>query len=1180
MELAQILLTFFAVLINIVAFRFVVKNYNKSKELLILAVLFFCNIAWAIKGTVSFLGLIPENFFYNFSRFGDSLAVIIVTLYFYFIYFSFGFKQKKLLAYTVLGIAFIFELFILFYPPFYQGFRIDPVFGFDDNPGTVKYFFYAWLSIVFLMLVSMVFITLQKALKEKNEILVKKCKIILIWSVVGIFLALTSEVFLPLFIDIYFPLGGLGATLFTIAIVYAVYKFRFLDIRPKQFSIFSKIFYSFLFLIIISVVLLSMVLFQKSNNALKIRSVSLLHTVADLKHSQLELYIQESLSEIEAISLEGEIRDNLIEHLQSEISAKQEHNMIMHSHSRDLLKKTLKKEPKFEEFFILDQKGHVHLSTNQDQEGKIRKNENYFKFGIKAPYIESFHYSLSYEKPTVALSVPINSDEGQLVGVLVGHLKTDYINTIISELGEFGETGETLLANQNNFLVSNSRLDSNSAMKKSISNKTIQTCIANGMGNIEYIDYRNQAVVAEYRWIDSLNVCLLAKMDQREVTAHNRQLQKFIIAIGIFILLIQLLMSYFIARTITRPIEKLNKATKKLAVDPEKVKTEINSRDEIETLASSVSWAAKELMLAKKREKKYQQGLRDKVQERTSELNNALEKMKEKEKILQKQRKATLNILEDISESKENLKLTYDELERKNKTINTLKNISQELTLSSNIEKAIEVVIRYFENSFKFCRTTFLILDEPESGAIYQSHLFNEASEYRLSRDRWDLLSYLDKNILQNSNKIKLIVQNIEPKHSGKKVNNNAKNSHINFLYFPIVNKKTNYGLVQIAYPQKNKIDNDDLILLKAIIDAFTITVDTLQTIILAQQSKTVSLVESLKDGVMMYNDNRDFVLTNKTFSQFTGLSKKNFSLPELYRLIPESGLEDMVKASIEEGKISSITDVSLANKFFEIIVLPVKESQGKIVGGAIIIHDVTRLKTIDRMKTEFVSVASHQLRTPLTGIKLFTEMLIREQVGKLKKEQKEYLQNIYESTNRMVSLVNDLLNVSRIESGKIKLKPQSIDIIKLINEIVDEVLPLAEKKGQTISLNFKAKNLKIKHDKNLIRQAFNNLIVNAIRYSPGKKGKIEIFSKLEGKSIVISIKDNGIGIPKESQGRIFEKFFRAENAVITATEGTGLGLYTSKMIVELINGELWFVSEKNKGTTFFAKFPVDTSKK
>jgi PAS domain S-box-containing protein len=256
----------------------------------------------------------------------------------------------------------------------------------------------------------------------------------------------------------------------------------------------------------------------------------------------------------------------------------------------------------------------------------------------------------------------------------------------------------------------------------------------------------------------------------------------------------------------------------------------------------------------------------------------------------------------------------------------------------------------------------------------------------------------------------------------------------------------------------------------------------------------------------------------------------------------------------------------------------PILNPNGEIAGCIVVFRDVTRDREIDRQKTEFVSVASHQLRTPLTSIKWFLEMLIDGDMGKLTGEQIETLKQIFESNERMIDLVNKLLNVSRIESGRVRVEPKLTDMNELIKSIQAEMAPLSAVKK--LNLEIKLPKLpEIKIDPKLIREVIMNFLSNAIKYTPDS-GSVTLAAEKGETDIVFSVKDSGIGIPVEQQNRVFHKFFRADNAVAAETEGTGMGLYVAKSIIELSGGRVWFESRRNKGSIFFFTLPLAGSQK
>jgi len=243
-----------------------------------------------------------------------------------------------------------------------------------------------------------------------------------------------------------------------------------------------------------------------------------------------------------------------------------------------------------------------------------------------------------------------------------------------------------------------------------------------------------------------------------------------------------------------------------------------------------------------------------------------------------------------------------------------------------------------------------------------------------------------------------------------------------------------------------------------------------------------------------------------------------------------------------------------------------------KMIGVVDVFRDVTKEKEIDRAKSEFVSLASHQLRTPLTGIEWTIELFSKKE--KLTPAGKKYLNDIYLSSRRLSALIKLLLSVSHIESGKVDIKPEPLELVGLINTYIPDWRILCDKGKLSFIFTKHPDKLKITTDKTLLGHILENLVSNAINYTR-PNGKIEVRLEEKNGVALLTVTDTGIGIPKKEQLHIFEKFIRASNAVAMKPDGTGLGLYIVSEVINLLGGKIRFESKENQGSAFYAELPI-----
>ncbi len=238
-----------------------------------------------------------------------------------------------------------------------------------------------------------------------------------------------------------------------------------------------------------------------------------------------------------------------------------------------------------------------------------------------------------------------------------------------------------------------------------------------------------------------------------------------------------------------------------------------------------------------------------------------------------------------------------------------------------------------------------------------------------------------------------------------------------------------------------------------------------------------------------------------------------------------------------------------------------------------IITRSFETITEANRMKTEFIGIISHQLRSPLTNLKYALEVIMPSILKRGSKKEKEYFEVLEENTKRMGNLIDDLLTVSRIETGRIPLKKEEVPLEEVTKKMILKVKPFAKACNVTIRLKTEKGLPKVLGDSFWLEQIIENLLDNAIRYIK-KKGEVEIKLYSNPKKVFFRIKDTGVGIPKKEQKYIFQKFFRSENVLKYQTEGAGLGLYISKKVLKLMGGEIKFSSRENKGSIFWFTLP------
>jgi PAS domain S-box-containing protein len=355
-------------------------------------------------------------------------------------------------------------------------------------------------------------------------------------------------------------------------------------------------------------------------------------------------------------------------------------------------------------------------------------------------------------------------------------------------------------------------------------------------------------------------------------------------------------------------------------------------------------------------------------------------------------------------------------------------------------------------------------------------------------------------------------------------------------------------------------------------------------------RAKTEALLGSIGDGVFAVDHEGRIIEFNRAAAALTGETAAGV-LHRPYNEVIELSEEhpgqpavrpDPVRRAMAQGRtFRFLRDLTLVRRDgtrlpISFSAAPVHDDEGGVTGCVVVFSDASQEREVDRMKNEFISIASHQLRTPMSGVKGVLALLLEEVLGPLNADQQKYLRRAYESNERLIALVNDLLNISRLEQGSLLLRTEDVDLATLLRTLTAEFQPRAARYHQDLLLQpppDASANPHVQGDAMRLREVFANLIDNAIKYTP-EGGGIRLAWVPGPEQVSVEVSDNGVGIPADKLASLFQKFNRIQNPLSGREFGSGLGLYFARSVVELHHGRIEVASLPGQGTTFRVILP------
>ena len=344
------------------------------------------------------------------------------------------------------------------------------------------------------------------------------------------------------------------------------------------------------------------------------------------------------------------------------------------------------------------------------------------------------------------------------------------------------------------------------------------------------------------------------------------------------------------------------------------------------------------------------------------------------------------------------------------------------------------------------------------------------------------------------------------------------------------------------------------------------------------EEKKMTAIVNSIAEGLILVDPNNRILYINPAAERLLDLSQDSID-KDITELIHNDELIQIEQAPSKNENANFVSEITLIHHdeklVLRTIASPFLDENGQTLGTVYLFDDITREKEIDQMKSDFISLVSHELRTPLTSIIGFVSFILDGKAGEINDKQRNSLVRVQRQSKRLAALINDLLDISRIESGRIQMEQAPISILDIVTQRIDEIRPQADEKSIQLNLTAPESVPQIFGDEARMGQVFTNLIGNAIKFTPNN-GEVSVKVEADGNLLHVEVIDTGPGIPPEERQKIFDKFYQLSDISTRQQGGSGLGLSISKSIVEAHGGKLWIDDgNQGKGSNFQFVLPL-----
>ncbi len=922
-----------------------------------------------------------------------------------------------------------------------------------------------------------------------------------------------------------------------------------LFVRSKFISIGWRFLFYFFFISILPVFIIGYSMIQKNEFVVKNEIKHKLESVATLKTSELSFWMNENKYHFQTVLNGRQDLIGLISQMMEEKTNAGRGNV------RIALTYLLEQSAQFSEFFLIDpESGKVVVSTNSITEGQNNLDSNYFKEGKEDFFVGSIYYSTLLDDDVLIMSMPVKDSDGRLLSVFVGRVDLEVLYNFLSEKTGLGKTGEPYMVSRfyksilaKGYSAEPIIKDLGGAEKmiinieeKNVYTEGVVRALNGESGTAIYKNYNNQDVIGYYQNFPEFGLVFLVEQSVDEAFSSITNMRDVLILILFIVILVDAVLAFIVGRSLAKPLKELAEKAKRVQDGDFGVVTEVSSDDEFGILSHALDKMAESLILS------------------LDETKNIINTMPSALFILD----VDGNIQ---SSNKSAFELTeYDEFKLIGKPFSELirYNEGEDEQSSFNLDVILKLGILMNEQALCFTnghQTIPISL----SGTVLKSKKGGKNIGFIIIiQDLRQIKEYAKQRVQE----IAPILHKISLGDFSQKFDIPSTKDEFTELIISLDLMSDNLSeLIEENKKKTNQIKKS-------------------KEIVEEEKAKAESLLSSIGEGLIAFDMKGNILLMNpaaeklfkKTFIEILG---KNYC--SVFYFEDEKG-----NRLLSDGY--PIADVIKYKKQMFINIFYVKEdgskfplattfspilSEDKILGVIVTFRDITKEMEVDKAKSEFVSLASHQLRTPLSGINWLLQEIQRK--GHLDELQTEYLHDALRSNERMVHLVSDLLNVSRLETGIINVGSKDTDVGQLISDVVRDAEVIAKDNNQRIKFERPEQKVVASLDVELISQVVTNLLSNAITYSDKNK-TITVFLEKTDNHILIKVKDQGIGISKKDQEKLFTKFYRTKEASRYSTTGSGLGLYIIRKVLEVCKGDIKCDSDTGKGTTFIIELPLN----